>query len=469
MWYKILTITRKELYVTFTDRNLLILMLAAPLAISVIVGLVFGGLGQDGSGLSIADVPLALVNLDAGADQQGQPVNYGSNLVSLFLPGSTEFDLGSEADCPLDPNTETSTVRPNMALNDLFAAETLDDVAGGRAGVDNGEYAALVVIPEDYSVRLTPNINPTGQNTEPPPPAEIEIYANSGQPIEASIVRAVVAGFNNQLLTGSIAIGASINQIIQENPIAALQLANAQDDPAVGELFACGFSNALATVSLDTQDVSATEETADNTAESLTSAILVQTGSAQAVFFALFAGQFGVLSIINERRTGTLQRMLASPTPRNVILIGKLFGTFVMVVVQISLLLVALMLVASILEGQVAFIWGTNLLAILAVTMGLALCVAGFGVLLTGLARTPEQVGPISAVVNIGLAAISGAFGFAPVLPLAYVSMIYWGTDAYSKLAAGNADILLNMVVLAGQGVLLFIVGLWLFNRRIEI
>ncbi len=43
MLRKILTIAWKEVYLTFTDRNLLLIMILAPLAISAIVGMAFGG------------------------------------------------------------------------------------------------------------------------------------------------------------------------------------------------------------------------------------------------------------------------------------------------------------------------------------------------------------------------------------------------------------------------------------------
>ena len=61
---KVWTIAWKELYVRFTDRSLLLIMIAIPLAISTVVGLAFGGLG--GSDINISDIPVALVNHDQG-------------------------------------------------------------------------------------------------------------------------------------------------------------------------------------------------------------------------------------------------------------------------------------------------------------------------------------------------------------------------------------------------------------------
>jgi len=75
MLNKIWQIAYKDLYITFTDRNLLILMLAAPLAIATIIGLAFGGLS---SGAPIRDVPIAIVNQDAGDGEQ----NFGQVFVS---------------------------------------------------------------------------------------------------------------------------------------------------------------------------------------------------------------------------------------------------------------------------------------------------------------------------------------------------------------------------------------------------
>jgi ABC-2 type transport system permease protein len=237
-----------------------------------------------------------------------------------------------------------------------------------------------------------------------------------------------------------------------------------QNDPQVGGVFACGFSGALAAVSIDTQSLQPEAES-----RSVASAILVQTGSAQAVLFALFAGQFGVLSIINEQRAGTLQRMLVTPTPRHIIITGKLIGTVVMVIVQLLLLLAALTIIGSIIDRQVMFIWGNHFLALAAVILTLAVAVAGLGVLLTGLARTPEQVGLVGAILNIVMGAVGGGFGFPPVFPLAYLSLIYWGTDAFSKLSRGNLDIVPNLLALGVGGAILFAVGLFLFNRRVAL
>lgn len=463
---KIWAIAYKDLYLRFTDRNLLLLVLAAPLALSTIIGLVFGGFGA-GGGLSISNIPVAVVNLDEGAQQQGQTVNYGDMLVSFLVPGeNVESGFMEDVTCSLaDETANGDGAAFSGSIGELIAAEQVSDEASARAGVESGDYAAMILVPADFSQRMVPDVEGPLAGEKATPTA-IEVYANSGEAIAGVVVRSVVEGFTNQIMTGNIAIAASINTLIDHNPAAALRLAADADSPEVGGVFACGFGGStLNTIHLDPQPLNGN----DTEQMSVASQILVMTGSAQAVFFALFAAQYGVLSIIEEHRAGTLQRLLATATPRPVIIAGKLLSTFVTAVFQLVLLMLALTLVASILEGGPTLIWGGNILGLAVMVLALALGVSGLGVLLTGLARTPEQVGLVGAILNIIMGVLGGAFGFAVGAPLSYLSMIYWGTDAFQKLASGSGDIALNVVVLLAQGVVMFALGLFLFNRRIQL
>ncbi|MBN2470553.1 MAG: ABC transporter permease [Anaerolineae bacterium] len=473
---KILALTWKEVYLTFSDRSLLMIMLAAPLAIATIVGLAFGGLG--GSGLSIDPIPVGIVNLDAGTTQQGQTLNFGAMFASILVPGAggqrgaegsaAQATTGFE-ECPLaeaQGDNAPSSAPTDMSLEDIVRAEVVTDIAAGRALVESGEYVALIIIPEDFSARLSPRVTFPGEEEQAPlEPTFIEVYASSGSPVSASIIRSIVQGFTNQLRAGNIAIGASINALLASNPLAAIQLNTNADATAV---FSCAFSGALNTITIDREQL-ATADREDGFDYSLSTEILVSIGAAQAVLFALFSGQFGVLGILEERKQGTLQRMITTPTSRRAILSGNLLGMLVTIVVQITLLLIALMLVASLIEGRLALIWGTNLPAIALLTLALALSVAGLGVLIVGIARTQEQVSSFGMIFNMLMGIVGGAFGFPAVLPFGYISPIYWGVDGFNKLARGSAAIGLNVVVLLAGGLALFALGSTLFNRRLDV
>ena len=189
----------------------------------------------------------------------------------------------------------------------------------------------------------------------------------------------------------------------------------------------------------------------------------------QAVFFALFTGAFGILGIYQERKQWTLQRMLVSPTSRTSVLSGFLTGNVVVVWAQLALLMLFLTLISSAILRQLTFIWGSNWFLLLLLTVIVSICVSGLGVLIVGIARTPEQVNVFAPVINIFLGALGGAFGFQLPPILASLSLITWATDAYQKLAEGQTNIWLNLGVLALQGALFFGVGLWLFRRRVDL
>ena len=60
-----------------------------------------------------------------------------------------------------------------------------------------------------------------------------------------------------------------------------------------------------------------------------------------AVFFLFFTVQFGVSSILDERRDGTLARMLVAPIRRSAVLGGKLLTSVVLGVMSMVVLAVA--------------------------------------------------------------------------------------------------------------------------------
>ena len=78
---KIWTIAWKDVSTTFRDRNLVLVMLAAPLAVATVIALAFGGTGED---VVIKDIPVAIVNLDKGANGQ----NLGDIYVNTFIPAA---------------------------------------------------------------------------------------------------------------------------------------------------------------------------------------------------------------------------------------------------------------------------------------------------------------------------------------------------------------------------------------------
>ncbi len=527
---KILAFASKEIYTTFRDRNLMLLMFATPLVLSTIIGLAFGGIG-DSELPDFADIPVAVVNLDDGVDlqevislpdqfanldalpfdpddlarifnqagigpdqlvQDGAPLNFGDQLAAILLSQPVEgagttttqgFDL-TEIGCSLLDESEAAGAASLAAggnLDDLLDATAFDNADQARAAVDRGEFAAAVIIPPGFSRRIMPQFafdeDLRIRTQVPDEDGAVEVYANNGRPISVRILHSVVAGIVNQFARVGVALGATLETSVNalaasigsgEINLATIDLsasaAALQDlDATALEPLGCLITPGANNITVAHPPLEAIQE-APRFARTI-----VPIGASQAVFFALFTGVFGIQSLYEERKYWTLQRLIVSPTPKVFLLAGKLLGNLVTVFLQILLLLAALTLIASIAIGQPTFIWGTNIAAIIVVTLALALCVSGLGVFVVGLAKTPEQVNLFGPMINITLAVVGGSFGFALPEQAARFSLIYWGVDAFTQLANAQTDITVNLLALFAQGIVLFLLGAWLFKRRIDL
>ena len=147
---KILNIAWKDLLVTLSDPAAIVLTLVTPFALTLVV--IFAFSGTDDAGFT--EIPVAVVDLDESELSQA--------LVDVF-----------ESD----------------DLADLIEPTFVDDVETARQGVDNEEFSAAVLIPNDLGNRLTPrNFFPDGSEHNPEPEeAVIEIYANPTRPTSANM------------------------------------------------------------------------------------------------------------------------------------------------------------------------------------------------------------------------------------------------------------------------------------------
>ncbi|MBC8100142.1 MAG: ABC transporter permease, partial [Armatimonadetes bacterium] len=350
---KIWTITSKDLRETFTSVPLLLLMFAAPLALATIIAVTFGGTVSD---TPLRDIPVALVNLDAG----GTP-NNGQIIASIL---TSTADSAAGGGCP---TTTTDSTASSTTLDDLLDIMILDDVAAARAGVDDDTYAAAVIIPADFSAKLN-NIfvNAEVQSTQ------IEVYGNPQRPISTSIVRSVVSSILTQISTGTIAAAA----VLADVPV--LQQVALAISPDFQTQVACAASAGVTLITLESQLQGGREPLPFNP--------LVLFGASQAIFFALFTANGAATSVMEERNNGTLQRLLVSPTPRLTVMLGKMTATFVTVLAQLTLLFVAFTLVGSLLAGELQFIWGQNLPGIVLIMVTTALATTGLGSIIAAIA-----------------------------------------------------------------------------------
>jgi ABC-2 type transport system permease protein len=157
--------------------------------------------------------------------------------------------------------------------------------------------------------------------------------------------------------------------------------------------------------------------------------------AAMAILFLFFSVQSGLSSLIDERRAGTLPRLLALPIPRWSVLAAKALTSVVIGVAGMGVLVVA----TSVLMGAD---WGDPVGVAVLVVAGV-LAATGITAAVVATARTAEQAGSRQAVVAILLGMLGGVF-----FPISQLG----GVVTALSLATPHAWFLRGLGELAGGG-----------------
>ncbi len=189
------------------------------------------------------------------------------------------------------------------------------------------------------------------------------------------------------------------------------------------------------------------------------------------VLFAFLTAQSTAQSIHDEKKVGSFRRLLAAPMSRAELLAGKMIPNFVTTLAQIIVILAAAVYLFPLL-GMDKLSLGNDPVALVVLSVMVALCSSSIGVLIAAIARTESQVGSISSVGLWVMGALGGAFmptfllgGFIEAISKAVPHS--WAATAFYDLllrGKGLADILPELAVLAGFSLVFALVGIWRFE-----
>lgn len=170
-----------------------------------------------------------------------------------------------------------------------------------------------------------------------------------------------------------------------------------------------------------------------------------------AVAFAAFSVGFSGLAFFREHGGGTWERLRASAASSGDIMAGKLAPVFVLTVVQIGLSLsLGVLLYGLSLPGST--------MAASAVVLGISLSLTAFGVAVTAVSRTSQQLNAIGSAGSMVLAVIGGAFVPVAVMPtwaqvIAPATPTYWAMRGFRSVTldtGGLAEVALPVAMLIG-------------------
>ena len=127
-----------------------------------------------------------------------------------------------------------------------------------------------------------------------------------------------------------------------------------------------------------------------------------------AVLFIFLTVQTTAQSIYEEKKVGSLRRLLAAPIGKGAILVGKMTPNLITGLAQTVVLFSAGVFLLPVL-GFDAMMLGNDPLALVLICLLDLLCSTSMGVLIAAIARTEGQIGGLSAVLLWG-------FGFAAIV-----------------------------------------------------
>jgi ABC-2 type transport system permease protein len=420
---KILDIALKDLLRSFRSYFAVGMMFGAPLLITGLIFMAFGGLSAGTGKFNLPPLSVAIVNQDHPATGS---MNLGQSLVSYLR------DERMPAWLKVNELSDEASARNTLARQAIGVAIILPTDFSATA---LGPQGATIVLLQDPALTTGPSILKD----------ILQIYADG---ISGAKIAISTAGelYKAKGLTLDPAAMQPISQDYSTWFTALQQSLHHGADPLL--------------------DVQIPRAGSGNSSNDTMARLIAQVMAGMMIFFVFFGAAYTAQSILKEDEEGTLARLFSTPTPRAQILAGKFVSVFVTVGVQ-SVVLVA---VSSIVFG---IHWGAPL-PLMLICMAMVTVATGFGLLLISLIKTVRQSGPVLGGVLSVTGMLGGLFSAAvPNMPAAFnaASLLMpqgWAMRGLKQIIDGASvpDVLLPAGLMLAMGVVFFTLGALRFQKR---
>ncbi len=191
------------------------------------------------------------------------------------------------------------------------------------------------------------------------------------------------------------------------------------------------------------------------------------------VLFVFLSSTSVARSLFDERKSGTLRRLMSAPLSRATVLAGKMVPVFLLTLIQIVVIFaVGATLLPLLGWGRLPM--GENPFALVVASILIALCSTCLGVMISTLARTEGQVSGISNALLWVAGFLGGAIFpavFLQQIPFMNIVMKLvpqsWAITAYYDVLTrgkGLVDIWPNLLIIIGFSVVFFAIGVRRFK-----
>ena len=181
--------------------------------------------------------------------------------------------------------------------------------------------------------------------------------------------------------------------------------------------------------------------------------------------FVFFSAALSAEAIARERQNQTLERLMSNGTRRESIVLGKFIGTAYRSAAQLAVMWLAGVLIFDIYLGIAP-------VAVIAISVLMALASAAFGVLLASFVRSVQAAGSAGVLTSLVLAPIGGCWWPLFIAPqwmqeLAKLTPHGWANVGFNKLmlfGAEASEVTQELAALAAFGVAFLAIALWRFR-----
>jgi len=184
-----------------------------------------------------------------------------------------------------------------------------------------------------------------------------------------------------------------------------------------------------------------------------------------ALFGVFFISGILAQSILEEKRTGAFRRLVAAPMSRATVLLGKLVPHVIVNLIQITILFLVGYFVLP-LTGLPRLEWGAHPEGLIIISICASITANALGLMLAAIAKSEQQLGGLSTLLVLTLAAIGGVMVPRFVMPqfmqsLGVISPHAWALNAYQDILMrgyGIVEILPECAVLLAMAAVMFAV-----------
>jgi ABC-2 type transport system permease protein len=283
---------------------------------------------------------------------------------------------------------------------------------------------------------------------------EISIYSQTDKQVKATVIQSIVESFSERVKTVSLSTTAVISDLTESR--AATKGAGTVNMKEVVDVIVADLNQA-GQIQFEIEEESIGKKMVSS---------MQYYAAAMAVMFLLFNATMGAKSIIQERNTETLARLMMSPTSNGSILIGKFMGTLLFALIQLIIFYMATSLFYDV-------NWGGNILQVLAVGIAYSVAVSGLSMILAAIVSEEKTTDLISGVGVQIFAILGGSMLPIYIFPdalqsFANITPNKWALTSFLSVMSGTSwsQLFLPISVLILMGLLSLTIGTWRLKAR---